>query len=59
MYVYLIRSKAHPEQRYVGLTSNLKKRLREHDARKSPHTSKFAAGGIGPEEYHCGESVRR
>ena len=42
MYVYLLRSKADPEQRYVGLTSDLKKRLGEHDAGKSPHSSKFA-----------------
>ena len=42
MYVYLPRSKAHPQQRYVGLTSDLKNRLHEHDARKSPHTRKFA-----------------
>lgn len=42
MYVYLLRSKSHPGRRYVGLTSNLKRRLAEHNADKSPHTSKFA-----------------
>ena len=42
MYVYLLRSAFHPDQRYVGLTSDLKKRLAEHNAGKSPHTSKFA-----------------
>ncbi len=42
MYVYLLRSKAHPDQRYVGLTADLTKRLAEHDAGNSPHTSKFA-----------------
>jgi len=42
MYVYLLRSVQHPDQRYVGLTSDLKKRLGEHNAGKSPHTGKFA-----------------
>jgi putative endonuclease len=42
MYVYVLRSISHPDQRYVGLTSDLKKRLAEHNACKSPHTSKFA-----------------
>ena len=42
MYVYLLRSKRHPDQRYVGLTSDLKKRLVEHKAGKSPHTRKLA-----------------
>ena len=32
MYVYLLRSKTHPDQRYVGLTGDLAKRLAEHDA---------------------------
>jgi len=41
MYVYLLRSKSHPDQQYVGLTSDLKRRLGEHDAGKPPHTSKF------------------
>ena len=41
MYVYLLRSKTHPDQRYVGLTADLAKRLAEHDAGKSLHTSKF------------------
>ena len=28
-------------ERYVGITSNLEQRLREHNAGKSSHTSKF------------------
>ena len=40
-YVYLIESLARPEQRYVGMTCDLKARLLEHNAGKSPHTSKF------------------
>jgi predicted GIY-YIG superfamily endonuclease len=41
-YVYLLQSRALSKQRYVGLTSDLKKRLSEHNAGKSPHTSKYA-----------------
>ena len=41
-YVYLLRSESHPEQRYVGLTNDLKSRLQQHNAGESPHTSKFA-----------------
>ena len=40
-YVYLIRSLAVPNQRYVGVTTNLEDRLRAHNAGKSPHTSKY------------------
>ena len=28
-------------RRYVGLTTDLKRRLREHDSGKSPHTTEF------------------
>jgi len=40
-YVYLIRSKSHPKQSYIGITSDLKKRLIIHDSGGSVHTSKF------------------
>lgn len=40
-YVYLLESGKVAGQRYVGLTSGLKRRLAEHNAGKSPHTSKF------------------
>lgn len=39
-YVYLLRSISHPNQRYVGITSNLQERLRAHNAGQSLHTSK-------------------
>ena len=39
MYVYLLQSEAVPNQRYVGSTDNLKKRVAEHNAGASPHTS--------------------
>lgn len=40
-YVYLLQSINHPDQRYIGLTSDLKNRLAEHNAGKSLHTAKF------------------
>ncbi len=40
-YVYLLESEAVEGQRYVGLTSDLRRRLAEHNAGKSTHTSKF------------------
>lgn len=40
-YVYLLESVAQPGQRYVGVTTNLRARLGDHNAGKSPHTAKF------------------
>ncbi len=40
-YVYLLESERDPAQRYVGLTHDLAARLAEHNAGKSPHTSKY------------------
>jgi len=41
-YVYLLRSKSHPKEHYVGSTTDLKKRLLDHNRGDSPHTAKFA-----------------
>ncbi len=40
-YIYLLQSEAEIDQRYVGVTSDLKRRLDDHNARKSSHTSKL------------------
>jgi len=40
-YVYLLQSRAVDSQRYVGITSDLKRRFSQHNAGKSPHTSKY------------------
>ena len=40
-YVYLIQSIPSPAQRYIGVTSDLKTRLKSHNAGQSSHTSKF------------------
>jgi putative endonuclease len=41
-YVYILQSKSAPNQRYIGLTRDLKKRLVDHKDGRSPHTAKFA-----------------
>jgi predicted GIY-YIG superfamily endonuclease len=41
-YIYLLESKSFTGQRYVGVTSDLKNRLAQHNAQRSPYTSKFA-----------------
>ncbi len=40
-YVYLLRSKTHPDQTYIGYTQNLRVRIEQHNASKSTHTNKF------------------
>ncbi|UCH33978.1 MAG: GIY-YIG nuclease family protein [Armatimonadota bacterium] len=39
--VYLLESVRDPRQRYVGLASDPEERLKEHNAGKSPHTSRY------------------
>jgi predicted GIY-YIG superfamily endonuclease len=41
-YVYLLESEVSEGERYVGVTSDLKQRLGDHNTGKSPHTSKYA-----------------
>lgn len=40
-YVYLLESEALEGERYIGITSDLKRRIADHNAGKSSHTSKF------------------
>ena len=40
-YVYIIESVYQREQRYVGITRDLKQRLADHNNGKSPHTRKY------------------
>jgi predicted GIY-YIG superfamily endonuclease len=40
-YVYLLQSEPHPDQRYIGFTTDLKARVANHNAKRSRHTSKF------------------
>jgi predicted GIY-YIG superfamily endonuclease len=39
-YVYLLESVDRPDQRYVGLTIDLRKRLASHNSGQSTHTAK-------------------
>ncbi len=40
-YVYFLESIENPKQTYVGLTDDLRGRLKTHNDGGSPHTSKF------------------
>ena len=40
-YVYQLQSIKYPKQRYVGFTSDLKKRLLAHNNGESAHTAKY------------------
>ncbi len=40
MYVYLIQSISNPTKRYVGLTTELKRRLEEHNTGMATSTAK-------------------
>ena len=40
-YTYILRGLSHPDQRYIGSTSDLKARLAKHNAGEVPHTTKF------------------
>jgi predicted GIY-YIG superfamily endonuclease len=39
--VHLPRSVNHPDQTYIGLTDDLKNRLKKHNEGRSRHTSKY------------------
>jgi len=41
VYVYIIRSVRVPKRRYIGITADLRRRLREHNEGKAEHTAKF------------------
>jgi len=56
-YVYLIRSEAFPEQRYVGFTTDLKGRLAAQNAGGSVHTSKYKPWTLI--SYHAFAEKRR
>ncbi len=58
-YVYILQSRSHPDQRYVGLTSDLKSRLAKHDGGSVTHTSKFLLGLFGPTLHFQPASKRR
>ncbi len=40
-YVYLLQSISYPGKRYIGITSDLERRLADHNSGRSTHTSRF------------------
>ena len=40
-YVYIIKSINNPDQIYIGCTTNLDKRLSNHNSGTTPHTEKY------------------
>ena len=40
-YIYLLQSEAHPHQRYIGYTEDIKARIKAHNAGQSVHTAKY------------------
>lgn len=40
-YVYIIQSINFPDQIYIGCTSNLKKRISDHNSGTTSHTEKY------------------
>lgn len=40
-YVYILKSVSDKDRRYVGLTSDLRQRFKEHNQGKSVHTARF------------------
>jgi putative endonuclease len=62
-YAYILRSENFPSQTYVGSTSDLRKRLAEHNGGKSIHTNKFRPWGlvayVAPPEKHLAEELER
>jgi putative endonuclease len=42
IYVYILQSVEQADRYYVGITADLRSRLKKHNAREVPHTSKYA-----------------
>jgi len=40
-YVYVLRTISNPEHYYVGITGDLRARLKKHNAGEVPHTTKY------------------
>lgn len=56
-YVYLIESNAYPGKTYVGFTSDLKARIKTHNAGGSVHTAKHKPWRLVG--YHAFSSKRK
>ena len=49
-YTYRLVSVDHPEQHYIGSTSDLKRRLAEHNSGKCYHTAKYKPWEV---DFYC------
>ncbi len=56
-YVYLLESAVAPREHYVGRTADLRTRLADHNAGKSPHTAKHRPWNLVC--YHAFADERR
>lgn len=56
-YVYILESVHTPAEKYVGCTDNLKGRIADHNAGKSPHTAKHRPWNLVC--YHAFADERR
>jgi putative endonuclease len=45
-YAYILRSLDHLHRHYIGVTTDLRARLKKHNAGEVPHTSKFVPWSI-------------
>ncbi len=46
IYVYILKSQGRSGRRYVGITRDLRSRLKVHNAGGSSHTAKFQPWGV-------------
>ena len=53
-YTYIIESISHPENRYIGHTSDLKQRVAEHNAGRCDHTAKMQASNFADNQRRSG-----
>ena len=59
MYVYLIRSLSHPDQRYIGITTDLKRRLAEHNRGKTRSTRAYCPWDVAVAIYFADKAKAR
>lgn len=50
-YVYILRSRSHPAQTYIGCSTDPRQRLHDHNQGRCPHTRKFLPWAV---VWYCG-----
>ncbi len=56
-YVYLLESVHPPREHYLGHTADLKRRLKEHNEGRSPHTAKHRPRNLVSYHAFAAESL--